>query len=114
MTEDEKIPPAHDSDGLLYDWFKHLTSLSMLTLGGVLTISQLPQADDIKKPVLTGILIGVAAAGVAAFSGAEQIVQARTTGTPLPRLVGFLQKAAPALLGMSVGAFLYTFVKAIN
>ncbi len=114
MMDEESAPPRNDSDTLLYDWFKHLTSLALLTLGGVLSLSQVPGADDIKKPVLTGVLIGVAMAGVLAFSGAEQIVRARGAGLAVPRHVLILQKVAPALLSMAVGAFLYIFIQAIN
>ena len=34
---DDHSPPGHDAEAMLYDWFKHLTSLSLLTLGGVLS-----------------------------------------------------------------------------
>ncbi len=115
MIEDNEGPRNHgDSDSLLYDWFKHLTSLSLLTLGGVLSLSQLPDAEDIKKPVLIGVLIAVAVAGVFSFSGAEQIVRAKTSNSPLPRSVLHLQRATPLIFSMGVGAFLYIFVDAMN
>jgi hypothetical protein len=115
MSDDGEGPIRNlDGEAMLYDWFKHLTSLSLLTLGGVLSLSQLPQAQDIKKPVLTGVLICVAAGGVLAFSGAEQIVRARAANLPVPKQVMILQKLAPAMLSMAVGAFLYIFTRAIN
>jgi hypothetical protein len=115
MNDDGKLPLRNmDDEALLYDWFKHLTSLSLLTLGGVLSLSQVADAQDIKKPILTGVLIALAAAGVLSFSAADQMVRARANGSPLPKQVLILQKAASALLSMGVGAFLYIFVKATN
>jgi hypothetical protein len=99
-------------DGLLYDWFKHLTSLSLLTLGGILSLSQTNDAD-IKKHTLVGVLIAVGASGVLGFSGAEQIVQARTSGKPLPAYLNVIRQAASALLGLGVGAFLYIFIAVV-
>jgi hypothetical protein len=115
MTDDGKLPFRNlDDEALLYDWFKHLTTVSLLTLGGVLSLSQLPAAQDIKKPILIGVLIALAGAGVLAFSAADQIVRARASGSPLPKQVLILQKAASALLSLGLGAFLYIFVQAMN
>ena len=73
MNDEEGPVRNLDGEAMLYDWFKHLTSLSLLTLGGVLSLSQVSEAEDIKKHVLTGVLIVVAIAGVLSFSGAEQM-----------------------------------------
>jgi len=115
MSDDGKLPlRTFDDEALLYDWFKHLTTVSLLTLGGVLSLSQLAAAQDIKKPILIGVLIALAGAGVLAFSAADQIVRARASGSPLPKQVLILQKAASALLSIGLGAFLYIFVQAMN
>ena len=116
MIEGNEKPPAliNDQDGeaLLYDWFKHLTSLSLLTLGGILSLSQIGHAE-IKKHTLIGVLVAVAISGVIGFSCADQIVQARTTGTPLPKHIHTARKIAAALLSMGVGAFLYIFINMV-
>jgi ABC-type xylose transport system permease subunit len=115
MNDDSEGLLTHrDRDALLYDWFKHLTSLSLLTLGGVLSLSQVVDSAEIKKPILAGVLVAVALAGVLAFSGAEQIVRAKTRSTPVPNQVLILQKVAPVILSMAVGAFLYIFLRALN
>jgi hypothetical protein len=115
MIDDSDGPRLHgENDPILYDWYKHLTSLSVLTLGGVLSLSQLPDAGEIKKPILIGVLVALAAAGVCSFSGAEQIVRARTSNLPLPRSALQLQKLATITFSAGVGAFLYIFVKAMN
>lgn len=115
MTEDDEGPLRNaEGDALLYDWFKHLTTLALLTLGGVLSLSQVADAEDIKKPVLVGVLIAIAAAGVLSFSGAEQVVRARVANAKIPKQALVLQKAAPAILSLGVGAFLYLFVRSMN
>ena len=107
-------PPGTDPEAMLYDWFKHLTSLSLLTLGGVLSLSQVADAEDIKRSTLTVVLVLVSLAGVMAFSAADQIVQSRLKEQPLSRQVIFMQRATPAVLGMGLGAFIYVFLKAMS
>lgn len=115
MSEEGELPTDRpvENDALLYDWFKYLTTMSLLTLGGVLTLSQSPDGADIKAPVLAAVLVVVAIAGVLAFSGADQIVRAKLANQPLPRQVHRLQRAAPLTLAMGVGGFLYLFARAM-
>ena len=98
---------------MLYDWFKHLTTLSILALGGVLSLSQSGDAD-LKTATLVIVVIFIAGAGIAAFTAAEKLMHAVAKDEPLPASVGWLQRGAPALLGMGVGAFLYVFLQALN
>ena len=111
---DDGDPPGGDADSMLYDWFKHLTSLSLITLGGVLSLSQVAEAKDIKPATLGVVLLLVSIAGVMAFSAADQIVQSRIKGLPLPTQVKWMHRATPGVLGMGLGAFIYVFVRAIN
>ena len=111
---DESEPPGRDAESMLYDWFKHLTSLSLLTLGGVLSLSQVAEASEIRSTNLITVLMLVSAAGVMAFSAADQLVNSRVRGEPLPRQVRWMQRATPAVLGIGLGAFMYTFVKAVT
>ena len=114
MSDDGELPTDRPIAGeaLLYDWFKYLTTISLLTLGGVLTLSQAADGEAIKKPVLIGVLVVIAAAGVLAFSGADQLVRARLADKPLPGQVLLLQKMAPLTLSLGVGGFLYLFTRA--
>ena len=98
---------------MLYDWFKHLTTLSILALGGVLSLSQSGNTD-LKPATLVIVVLFIGSAGIAAFTAAEKIMNAVANDVPLPASVGWLQKATPALLGMGVGAFLYVFLQALN
>ena len=111
---DEGGPLGTDADAMLYDWFKHLTSLSLVTLGGVLSLSQVADAENIKPATLAVVLVLVSVAGIMAFSAADQVVQSRVKGEPIPAQVKWMQRGIPAVLGMGLGAFVYVFVKAIS
>lgn len=110
---DEDQPRGTDRVAMLYDWFKHLTTLSILALGGALSLSQSGDTD-LKTSTLVIVVVFIASAGIAAFTAAEKLMRAVANDEPLPPSVGWLQKAAPALLGMGVGAFLYVFLKSLN
>jgi hypothetical protein len=111
---DEGSPPGHDAEAMLYDWFKHLTSLSLLTLCGVQSLSQVVDGKEIKTASLTLVLIFLSIAGIMAFSAADHVVRSRVRGEPLPKQVRWMQVGTPAVLGLGLGSFLYVFVKAIN
>jgi hypothetical protein len=110
---DEDQPHGTGRVAMLYDWFKHLTTLSILALGGVLSLSQ-SEGANLKTSTLIIVVVLIGAAGVAAFTAAEKIMGAVANDEPMPSSVGWLQKGAPALLGMGVGAFLYVFLQALS
>ena len=113
---DDGGPPAMDDQGmaLLYDWFKHLTSLSLLTLGGVLGLVQGASGAPIKTSLLIIVLVFVVTSGVLSFGGAAQVVKARTEGTPLPSSLRRTQGIAGLSLSGAVGAFIYIFVSTLK
>ena len=117
MTDEESaLSPAQGDDGdlLLYDFFKHLTSLSLLTLGGVLALAKEANKTDVKPVMIIAVLVLISAAGICAFSGAGEIVRARHTKTlPLPNLK-FYRMASPALLAVGVGMFLTLYADSLT
>ena len=105
---DPKAHSAPDTYGetLLYDYAKWMTTLSLLALGGVLTITQTADLKDIKLFNIGFVLIALALAGMLSFSTANALVSARAAGkAPPPSLPG-LMKAATAFLGIGTGGFL--------
>ena len=116
--EEESVVAAGSShdDGelLLYDFFKHLTTLALLTLGGVLTVSQIVDRADVKPWLLTAVLVTVSLGGIASFSGASEIVRARYTRTPPHKSLNLYRIAAPALLALGVGMFLSMFMDSLD
>ena len=119
MTDDESTLPvkptddASDRELLLYDFFKHLTSLTLLTLGGVLAIAQAADRTDVKPPMLIAVLVVISAGGICSFVGASEIVKKRYTGAR-SHSIEFYRKAAPALLAVGVGMFLGIYVDTLD
>ena len=117
MTDDGDNPVAlRDADGdlLLYDFFKYLTSLALLTLGGVLIVAKDADKADVKPVMIVIVLVIISASGIAAFSGASEIVRARySRSEPLPTLK-FYRLAAPALLAIGVGMFLTLYADSLT
>jgi hypothetical protein len=116
MIEDEELPARasareREGDGYAYDFFKFLTSLSLLTLAGIFAISQMQNAlGEIGKVTLIATMATVAAGGIASFIGVNQIVIGKTTGTDESRKIKLLMKLAPALYCIGVGGALMMFL----
>ena len=115
--EDEGLPgqPQHrDGDLLLYDFFKHLTSLALLTLGGVLIVIQKVDPKDVKPFMVIIDIAFISLSGILAFSGSSEIARARYTGTPPTRSLEISRRGAPILLTVGVGMFLAMFVDSLS
>jgi hypothetical protein len=98
--------PAPDPENYLYDFFKYMTSLSLLTLAAILTVSQLPEAADLKKTQIV-IALGIVSLGaLAAFTGAGQVVRSKLQQQPVGKQTMLCFKAAPAVYLVGVGYFL--------
>lgn len=119
IDEDEgAMPPERggerDGDLLLYDFFKHLTSLALLTLGGVLVVIQDVDPKDVKPFMIIIDIAVISLSGILAFSGSSEIARARYTGVPATGSLEFLRKAAPITLTVGVGMFLAMFVDSLS
>lgn len=117
MTDDNEPAPltaTTDGEMLLYDYFKHLTTLSLLALGGVLTLAEMADPADVKPWLLVAAIVLISGGGVAAFSGGGEIVRARYTRTAPHKTLQFHRIAAPALLAIGVGMFLSMFVDSLD
>ena len=115
--EDDQLPgPLRESDGdlLLYDFFKHLTSLALLTLGGVLIVIQDVDPKDVKPFMVIADIVIISLSGILAFSGSSEIARARYTGTPATRSLELSRRGAPILLTIGVGIFLAMFVDSLS
>jgi hypothetical protein len=119
MTDEDEtslpaLSPNQDSELLLYDYFKHLTTLSLISLGGVLTVAQIGDGGEVKPLLLIMVLVTIGLGGVASFGGASEIVRARFTGTPAHKSLSLYRISAPMLLALGVGMFLYVFVSSLG
>jgi len=110
--EEELVETAHDAETLLYDYFKHLTSLCIVSLGGVLAL--VPNAKDLSRGMIIAVLIVLGGAALISFTGAGEIVRARYRRKPLGKTVNLYRIAAPLLLSVGVGMFIYLFVRTLR
>lgn len=115
MSDDETpgaAPDPHAPALLLYDFLKYLTTLSILVLGGVLSLN----ATSVKLP-RTGLGLVIACVSVAAtvsVMGADAIVQARLRGRAIGWRTRWTRNLALGLLGAGTGAFLSMWTQAIK
>lgn len=105
--------PHRTGDLVLYDYFKHLTTLSLLVLGGILTLSQTERGAELKLPGVLIVVAVVTLAGVLSFSGSSEIARAHFHGDA-PKRIDLYRKAAPVILSLGVGMFLFLFRKALG
>jgi hypothetical protein len=115
MIDEDEVPKAARRDGelLVYDFFKYLTSLVLLILGGMLIVMKDFDPVDVKPQGVIVAIIVISSAGVLAFSGAAEIVRARSTDTPPKPSLKFLRAAAPAMLALGLGLFLSMFIDSL-
>lgn len=121
MIDEETRPdprPGADAaaygEGLLYDFSKFLTTLSILALGGVLTLTQTADRTDIKTFNIVMSIVAIAAAGTLAVTTANAIAYARAAGQPLPAHLHRYILAAMGALGMGMGMFLFLWMDTLN
>ena len=120
MTDDDKPLAHHDSEAerygesLLYDLGKFLTTLSLLAMGGVLTIADSADRADIKTGNLIMITVALAAAATLSASTAGSIAYGRYTGKPMPRFLHHYVQAAVGLLGVGLGMFVAMWIDKLN
>lgn len=98
---------------LLYDFYKHMTTLSLATLGGVLSIPQFARETVPLDKLLLPVGL-IAAAGVAAFGGLDAILRARLSGKPLPWHARWSRQLTGWCFGLCVGAFLGVLMGAVD
>ena len=96
--------PDTAADMLVYDLSKFLLTLSLLVMGGVLTLAE--TAAERPPTAATLVVIGcLVLSGFVSMGCITAIVNARHRGTQ-PRHALLLNQIAGALLGAGVGAFL--------
>ncbi len=106
--EDDTQPSA-DGDALLYDYLKHVTSLCLFALGGVLALAEKVQGKSARAVVVAASVIALAA--FCSFIASGLVVEARRAGSPLKGNINLYRHASPLLLSVGVGMFLYLFAK---
>ena len=112
MIEDGPAP-AHDKEALLYDYSKHLLSLALLGIGGIVTITQSPLGQRIPSKMVIVLIAAFACAGFAALTVTATILRARRLDQPISPGAWTASQAAMMFLGVGVGMFLTAWIAAL-
>jgi hypothetical protein len=111
--ESPSKPDLADGELLLYDYLKWITTLSLLTLGGVLSLAQ--SADiELGNFQVGMVLVPICIAGVTALSGADTLVRNRVGMKPHRMQPTRYMHISIGSLGIGVGAFLAAFWDALT
>lgn len=117
MTDDGAPAAADDPFARVYDYFKHLTTVSLIAIGGVLGL--LSGDGPVLKPIAIVIVVGTL--GFAGFLAMMMMASLSALGFKTPeevarirRVVLAIQGAATFLLMFGLGIFLGAFVGTIN
>jgi hypothetical protein len=122
MSDDEgrRIDPRERSDSerygetMLYDFAKFITTLSLLLLGGMLTLSAAARQGDLKLFNLMFVTVAIAVAGMTAFITANSLVDARATGREPSAHLPKLMKFATGIIGVGLGGFLMMWLDSLS
>ena len=120
IEEDAKVDPRHLApidqygESLLYDFAKFLTTLSLLALGGVLTLADTADQADVKTLNIILVTVVIASAGLIAMLTANAIAYARAAGGPSPARLHRFVGASMALLCVGLGMFLFLWMDKLN
>jgi hypothetical protein len=116
---DREIDPAEASDNrygetLLYDLAKFLTSLSLLAIGGVLTIADSSHGPPVKPGGLIMVTCVLFLALVLSASTASTIAIYRYSDRPMKPRLHYYLLATVGLLGMGLGMFTFMWIHKIT
>jgi hypothetical protein len=111
---DERLAQAaaHDGALLLYDYFKHITTLSLITLGGILVIPQTTGIAVTFRDLLPSLAL-IAFSGAMSLYAMDLVIKARLADRALPRSVRWHQIIVGGTFGIGVGAFMGLFTRLV-
>ncbi len=109
---DHDEPIAHDGQAILYDYLKYLTTLCLFSLGGVAALAEKVSGRQALLVVVAMGVIGLAA--FSAFVASGMIVEARYTKQPIKAHFDRYRHAAPLLLSIDLGRFMYLFFRSLR
>ena len=95
---------------LLYDHAKHLLSLAVLGIGGIMSLSQSVTGAKINGPAIALLMGLFTASGLCSLSVSAQILRARSESRAVPTSAWLFNRGAVGLLGVAVGAFVTTWI----
>jgi hypothetical protein len=116
MEDEEQLRAVsleNDGELLQYDFCKHLTSLAILVLGGVLIVAKDFDPADVKPTAILIAMALVALGGVCAFGSSSEIVRARSRGTKPKKSQKLFMQAGAGFLATGTGYFMALFADSL-
>ena len=111
MIEDNSLMPHKSSEtdrALFYDYFKWITTLSLVSIGGVFSL--ITQSDFVFRPVdLMIVLICLAIAAATGLSGVDSQISLSSDAAKLAKRSRTLKSVAMFALGAGAGYFIVMF-----
>lgn len=98
---------------LLYDHSKHLLSLSLLGIGGIMTLTQSSVGEQIESIITAMLIMLFAGSGLCSLSVAAAILRAAKSNELPGKSAWMLNQGAMGLLGAGVAVFLISWIRVI-
>lgn len=109
-SEDDIVEASAASPALLlYDFFKHISTLSLVAIGGALGIAP----DEVGRDALALVLLSIGLAGAVAVMGLLSITRAHAAGQPMPERVRLYRTLAGGLFSFGIGTFLVVSIRVL-
>jgi hypothetical protein len=105
-TDDADLRDDLPEPALAYDYFKSMVSVSVATLGGILTLSGTVFGARITPVQMAIAALPVAISGVLALQGMTDVMQLCQRIKPLRNSTRVAFRLVPASYGLGLGAFL--------
>lgn len=115
IDEDEPGRGAELPFARAYDYFKHMTGVSLISIGGVFALIDGP--TKIERVKLLAILAAIGLTGVISLYQASALASLESKPVPRARLakqVQYSQLAAMIFLMVGLGAFVQSFTGALK
>jgi hypothetical protein len=112
MNDEESAASSRDGEMMLYDHYKHTTSLCLFSLAGGVALADKAQGRWAVMLVIALLLIGTAA--LLSFTVSGQIVEARLSGRSSNQHRGITGKLPGLLLSVGIGILLYIFTRSLK
>ncbi len=104
MSDDALV--TEGGAALAYDYFKSMVSLSVATLGGILTLSGTVFGAQVSPVQMAMAALPVAASGLLALQGQTDVVQVSQGLKPPLNTSRLALRLVPSLYGLGIGIFL--------
>ena len=109
----DHAPDGRSGESLHYDLAKFLTTLSLITVGGILSLTEAAPEGVYRPTWLLLVLASVALGGVLSFGVAFSLADARATNRKPSRWLPPALQGATSLFGLGTGGFVWMWWSAL-